>query len=307
MRRSPVIRLSAFSGHLTHCIKHSLRLAASITFSVGLVAHAEAIEISLQLTESPSIKNKAQGLTEPSGLSMGANGDLWTVSDDTAKLFRLNAGGAIIDSLDVTGAGFEGVAYDAKNSRLIAVKEESNELFIINPGNKQLIERRKLSAVEGFSQAAPYFSQGGANKGLEGIAWNPVDGSFYVIKEGEPGVLIHLSSDLNRVIKTVKLSETGVSDDDTALDDIDYSGLTVIPEHNLLAIVSDKAARVFFYDLQSGQVKGSAELMRPAKAPGKFKAVRKAEGVAYDSKSGTLYVVSDKDAALYAYKLIMQE
>ncbi|WLQ12358.1 SdiA-regulated domain-containing protein [Hahella aquimaris] len=265
------------------------------------------MEISLQFTEVHSVKNKALGLTEPSGLTFDANGGLWTVSDDTARLFLLDRQGNTLKSLDAPVSGFEGVTYDAQHDRLIAVKEESNEFFIIDLSAGEPVAQRRLSDLDGFAQTAVHFVQTKENKGLEGVAWNPADATLYAIKEGEPGVLLHLSGDLNKVISSVKLTETGVSDDDTALEDIDYSGLAVIPERNLLAIVSDKAARIYFYDLTSGRIKGSAALTKPGKKPGKFKSVRKAEGVAYDPANQSLYVISDKDAELYVYKVVIRE
>ncbi|WP_164887196.1 SdiA-regulated domain-containing protein [Hahella sp. KA22] len=265
------------------------------------------MEISLQFTELHSVKNKAQGLTEPSGLTLDANGGLWTVSDDTAKLFLLDRQGRTLKSIDAPASGFEGVAYDAKHHRLIAVKEESNEFFVFDLASGKPVAQRRLSDFEYFAQSATFFAQTKKNKGLEGVVWNSADASIYALKEGDPGVLLHLSGDLSKVLNSVKLAETGVSDDDTTLDDIDYSGLTVIPEHNLLAIVSDKAARIYFYDLTSGRVKSSAALTKPGKQPGKFKPVRKAEGVAYDPASQSLYVISDKDAELYVYKVVISE
>ncbi|MDG9669027.1 SdiA-regulated domain-containing protein [Hahella sp. CR1] len=307
MRRYSLSCSHIFARPFRHFMARKPGLTLLLAASIHLSAQAEPIEISLQFTELHSVKNKAQGLTEPSGLTLDANGGLWTVSDDTAKLFLLDHQGQVLKSIEAPASGFEGVAYDPEHRRLIAVKEESNAFFIFDLASGEPVAQRRLSDFEDFAQSATFFAQTKENKGLEGIAWNPADASIYAIKEGDPGVLLHLSGDLSKVISSVKLVETGVSDDDIALDDIDYSGLTVIPEHNLLAIVSDKAARIYFYDLTSGRVKSSAALTKPGKKPGKLKPVRKAEGVAYDPASQSLYVISDKDAELYVYKVVISE
>ena len=73
------------------------------------------------------------------------------------------------------------------------------------------------------------------------------------------------------------------------------------PRNDSLAwIVSDQGRCLFHYDWEQDEVLQRLDLEID---DGKRRLVRKAEGVAVDPERGHVYVVSDRDARLYVFKL----
>ena len=149
---------------------------------------------------------------------------------------------------------------------------------------------------------AQHFAGGGANKGLEGITFNPDTGTVFVLKEGEPGLLIEISGDLDSIVGAKVLdAANGFMDDDVDGAEIDFSGIQYDQTRSLFWIVSDKAKRLFLYDWGQNQVIQSAAL--GFEKDGEFQEIEKAEGVAVDPQSSRLYVVSDEEARLYVFDI----
>ena len=90
--------------------------------------------LTLTFAKRIDIKDKSAGLTEPSGLALSHDRKgLWTVSDDTATIFKLTLDGAILPdaSFDVPDTGLEGITIDPDGRHLFAVREESNEIITL--------------------------------------------------------------------------------------------------------------------------------------------------------------------------------
>jgi len=260
-------------------------------------------EIRLVYLDRFNIESKSDGLSEPSGLTLSLRGNsLWTVSDNTKKVFKLNLEGELQDnkSFKISDNGLEGIVIDPTGEFLYMVKEEKNEIIKLNINTQEVVDRKSLSELIDYSSVAQYFEDSPKNKGLEGICWNVDTGSIFIIKEGVPGLLIEVSSNLERIQNHVILDKlNGFIDNDTEGDKLDYSGICYDQIRKLFWIVSDKGQRLFLYSWEQNLVIQSMALSYERN--GKIREIKKAEGVVIDLRSSRLYVVSDKEARLYIF------
>ena len=156
--------------------------------------------------------------------------------------------------------------------------------------------------MEGYDAIAQYFSGEQTNKGLEGITWNHATGSIFVMKEGNPGLLIEVTADLKQIKRYHLLNEeNGFCDPKVAADDLDFSGLCYDQSRDCFWVISDKGQRWFLYDWNRNQVIQSAKLEYERK--GKERTIEKAEGVAIAPDTQRLYIVSDEEIRLYVFEI----
>ncbi len=202
---------------------------------------------------------------EPSGLSLGAGrASLWTVSDQTGRVYQLDLGGKVLQKLPYVGTDLEGVAFDSIRQCLWVVEEEKRELVKLSLAGREL-ERHRLLA-------------GSDNSGLEGIC---VDsrGGLFALKEKNPGLFLRLNPDLTLAEKRpVNFAP-------------DFSGICADTARNCFWIVSDQGRELFLWSPEKGVLKSLA-LGFP-----------KAEGVAVDFWRKRVYIVSDSEEKLFVYKL----
>lgn len=261
------------------------------------------LSISLTYLERFKIKDKSLGLEEPSGLELSRDKTaLWTVSDDTKKLFKLNLRGEIDkdESFKISDKGLEGIVLDPPGKFFLAVREEGNMIVKIDAEKRKIIERQPLAEVSGFDAIQGDFDGGGGNKGLEGIAWNRKTGTIFVMKEGQPGLLVELPTSLDEIRSLRSLNaDNGFLDDDVSGKALDFSDICYDEQRDLFWIVSDQAQRLFAYDWEQDRVVQSFRLSYGHK--GEFRQIEKAEGVAIDPEAQRLFVVSDEEARLYVF------
>lgn len=260
---------------------------------------------SLTYLDRFNIKNEKEGLSEPSGLALshGKNA-LWTISDDTKKIFKLSLDGDLKkdDSFEIPDKDLEGIALDPTGAYLLTVKEEGNEIIEIQIDTHAMVDRRRLADMMDYDTVERYFSGSGANKGLEGITWNNETGTIFVVKERDPGLLVELSSNLKAIRSHQLLNEeNGFRDNDVGADKLDFSGLCYDQHSNHFWIISDKAKRLFLYDWKANKVIQSAKLAYGKN--GEYREIEKAEGVAIDPDANRLYVVSDEEVRLYVFDI----
>ena len=259
------------------------------------------MSFSLTYLDRHNIKDKDEGLTEPSGLALAHGHDgFWTVSDDTKKVFKLDLKGRVEsnESFEIPVKGLEGITLDATGEFLLTVKEESNEIIRLEIARRAIADRRRLADMAGYDAIAPFFAGDEENKGLEGITCNAHTSTVFVMKEGRPGVLVEVSRNL-RTIKNHRVlnEDNGFRDTNLSGDKIDFSGISYDVTRRAFWIVSDKARRVYLYDWEANRVIHSSPLGYGK--DGDYAEVEKAEGVAVDPQANRLYVVSDKEARLY--------
>ena len=260
---------------------------------------------SLTYLDRFNIENKEEGLSEPSGLAL-SNGKkaLWTISDDTKKIFKLSRDGDLKkdDSFEIPDKGLEGIAVVPTGAYLLTIKEETNEIIQIQVDRQEVVDRKRLANMAGYDAVASYFTGGGANKGLEGITWNHKTGTIFVMKEGCPGLLIEVSSDLKTIRSHHVLNEeNGFRDIEVGADELDFSDLCYDLRRDRFWIISDKAKRLFLYDWNGNKVIQSSKLGYGKN--GKYREIKKAEGVVIDPDANRLYVVSDEEVRLYVFDI----
>lgn len=282
-----------------------LLLLASIISAAMSVSYFIDDSIDLVYVDRFDISNEAEGLNEPSGLMLSHERNaLWTVSDKTKKIFKMNLVGELQkdDSFEIPDTGLEGIALDPDGKFLLMVYEEENEIIKLNIDTQEVIDRKPISEMAGFGVIAEYFIDSPPNKGLEGITWNTDTGSIFVLKESVPGLLIEVSTDL-QTIRNYKLlnEDNGFRDNDVSGDKHDYSGICYDRKRNQFWIVSDKAKRLYLYDWNRNEAIRSAALAYHKK--GKLREIDKAEGVTIDPDANRLYVVSDKEVRLYVFDI----
>lgn len=206
-------------------------------------------------------------LPEPSDLCFGpGNQILYTVSDNTAQVYKITIQGKILQTLPYVGNDLEGVCY-VNDQYLFVAEERYRKIIRLDlQGNK-------------LSEASIPVEINDANSGLEGISYNPVNKCFYILNEVNPGLLIVTDENFN-VLKKQTLTFAG-----------DYSGICVDAQNQELWILSDVSATVNRCTLEG-------QLIEKFKVP-----INNPEGIALDTENHLLYIVSDQEATLYKFQL----
>jgi len=206
-------------------------------------------------------------IPEPSGLTFQADENvLWTLSDNTGKIYKLETDGTLLQTFDVGGEDLEGIVFD----------ETDGTLWVVEEGNRKLIH---LSPNGDFLEEYQIPLAGPSNNGLEGICFDAAH-RIHLLNEKNPGLMIDLDADLN-ITNQINLNFAA-----------DYSGICFDKESGNFWIVSDESRKIFVWNEETESVEKEFELSFP-----------KAEGVAFDEKNNILYLVSDSENKLYVFRL----
>ncbi len=206
-------------------------------------------------------------ISEPSGLTISPDGQrLWTVSDNTNRVYELTPAGDIVRTLPFSGFDLEGIAYDGRDGGSLRVVEE-NDMEIVQINLAGYVIERHLIDFEGH---------GGS--GLEGICLSGPENELYVVYEKTPPQLLHLDNNYD-------VSESWTPD---ICDD--FSGLAPGPAAGQFWIVSDESQEISLFDTTDG-------LISSYPLP-----YRKAEGIAV-GPAGLIYIVREDTGQLYTYRL----
>ena len=153
---------------------------------------------------------------EPSGLAISNNGlVLYTVSDHTAKVYKLSLTGSVLQTFSYEGEDLEGVS-TYTNNKLLLAEERSKEIVEFDMITNAVIKHRIN------------YQNNSENSGIEGISFNQNDQTIFILNEKDPGKLIRLRNDFS-IIAEYDLSFAS-----------DYSGIFHDVDSNLLWIVSDQ-------------------------------------------------------------------
>jgi len=200
---------------------------------------------------------------EPSGLAInGAGNVLYTVSDHTAKIYKLSTTGTIIQEFNYVGDDLEGIS-TYKDNKLLVVEERSKEIVEYNITTSATIKH------------VINYENNDSNSGLEGISYNTIDQTIFILNEKNPGKLIRLNSNFT-VEEEFELNFAS-----------DYSGIFYENSSNSLWIVSDQNKTINNCTL-------SGELITRYSI-----GVTQAEGIAIANDK--IYVVSDALEKLYVF------
>ncbi len=219
------------------------------------------VEPRLELISTANIQ-----VDEPSGLCFSIdNKSLWTVSDRTRKVYKVDFNGNVLETLAYTGNDLEGIAVDPGDSTIWVAEENLSQIVQLDTLGNEL-QRIDVTGAAG-------------NSGLEGITINTANGHFFLLKEKNPGVLIELDHEFNLLTyKRITFA-------------FDFSGIYYESQNQHLWIVSDQNEKVYKCDLT-----GSVLTEYPID-------VDKAEGIAVDFDNARVYVVSDSYEKLYLFSI----
>ncbi len=200
---------------------------------------------------------------EPSGLAVNSSGNaLYTVSDNSAQVYKLSTTGNILKTYSYKGSDLEGVSTFTENKLLLA-EEKTKELIDFN------------ILTEQFSKHPIIYKNNDSNSGIEGVTYDANSNTIFILNEKNPGLLLRLRSDFS-VITEYKLDFAN-----------DYSGLFYERSSNSLWIVSDESKTINKCTL-TGKVLESYSIN-----------ITQIEGIAIANNK--IYVVSDAEAKLYIF------
>lgn len=263
-------------------------------------------EPDLEFLSAVPIGDTKAGFREPSGLTLHPpTGELWSVSDDSRRFFRIGSdGGVELVPEAVQGMkDMEGVTFLA-SGRMAAVQEAGNEFLILDPVTGETHHRQQLSDMDGYSSVKRLLDKGKTKgRGIEGLAADDRSGTLFAVREAEPRLLLEVSGDLQRVVDVKELTpDMGFDVDGVREKELDVSGLCHDPRRARLWISSDTGQCVFLYDPVA-----ATAICLPLKyeRDGKRKPVKNAEGVALNAAGTRLHIVTDdgKQSLLLTYGL----
>ncbi len=246
------------------------KIVAFVFVSLFVITSCKVEDSVSEPEPGPSIFNKIAeyqtDVSEPSGLTIDKSGKfLWTVSDNTNRVYKIDLQGKILKELNYEGDDLEGVTFDASTNTLWIAEERLREVVNIDTNGNELSRHKVLNF------------EGDGNSGLEGICFEENSAAISVLNEKNPELYAKLDSNFSATnIKQI-----------SAVDDL--SGIFPY-ENNSFLIVSDESKKLIIWHPQNGVIAGY-DLDYP-----------KAEGVAYDFQKNLLYIVSDKTGKLYVYK-----
>lgn len=223
-------------------------------------------------------------LTEPSGLAVSPDGSgFWIVSDETRKLFRLEANGDLraATGRDDRMRDLEGITLDARQGRLLAVSERNASIILIATDPPHRVRVIEVAALPGPTGLGALLED--RQNGLEGIAVHPKTGAVFVLKEDAPRLLIEIAPSLDRVVSVRRLGEVLPAGEDV-------SGLAIDPDRDGFWIVSDTGKSVYFLPNDGGPVRHSALTWRKGD---KLRRLNNPEGIALSPDGRSLFVVTD--------------
>lgn len=279
--------------------------AASAAGFIGLLpgmAASQSLDApELRLVDSRKIADRSRGFSEPSGLALAFDGvGYWSVSDDTAAIFRLTPEGRLLpdQSIPLRMKGLEAVVEDPARNRLLAVREDTAEIVAVGLGDGHFT-LHPLERMVGFDGISPLFGAVRSNNGLEGISLDTATGEVVVLKENGPRLMIRISADLSTILGAVELTDArGFACEGTDDATLDVSDLTWDAARNAFWILSDEGACVFLFEPATGL---ATSVSLPGSADHPHRHPKNPEGIALDLDGNQLRIVTDdgKDSRLF--------
>ena len=302
MRRRSLLTLALSAGSAFGASLFAAQAGSASELSGG---SARTGRFRLELIQRQRISDRDLGLSEPSGLTLNADGTaLYSVSDETRAIFRMDLNGRVStsESFPVRATGLEGIALSIDGRRLLVVQEETNAVISIDLVSRRELKQTPLASMANYAGIAEHFPPRPDNNGLEGITVNTRDQHVFVVKEERPGLLIELDPDCSTILSSRLLTAAnGFSHPRVGPRKLDFSGLSYDSRRDTIWVASDKGQCLFHYDWKRDQVLQRLDL--EFNDGDKARRVRKAEGVAVDPERGRVYVVCDRDAELYVFRL----
>ena len=246
------------------------------------------------------------GFREPSALAADpGTGEFWSLSDDGPRLFKLDARGATtIEPIAFDGLNDpEGIAFDSGSGRLLALSEADATIFVVSLEAPETMTHHAILDMVNVDLLLSALDGKPDRLSPEGIAFDPAEGSIYVVNERRPRVLIKIAPDLRTILSVEALTaEQGYRSGATSDHHLDVSGLAHDPFRRALWIASDTGECIFFKKFPNDT---AVRVDLVWKEDGETRQVQNAEGVALDALGDQLFVVSDdgKNSRLFVYEI----
>lgn len=244
--------------------KLKIILLAKLIIAFAFFSSCNTDEVEVNNNQLELLASYKINVKEPSGLAINNDGTiLYTVSDNINKVYKLSTTGNILQTFNYIGNDLEGVSV-ISDTKLLLAEERTKEIVEYNLSTGKSI-KHKIN-----------YENNDSNGGIEGVAFNSIDNTIFILNEKKPSLLIRLRADFSIISKN-ELNFAG-----------DYSGIFHEDSSNNLWIVSDQNKTLNRCTL-------TGELIKSYPIN-----VTKAEGVVVTNNK--IYVVSDSDAKLYIYK-----
>lgn len=214
------------------------------------------------------IKSIQLSISETSGLT-SKNNSLFTVGDESKKVFELSFEGELLKTYPIGVSGFEGITFDDDKNLFYLVNEDKRKLYEFS------LEAGVLNSIKIKGK-----QKNGSNKGLEGVCYQSEEKRLYLVNEAGPKQLLKISSKNKKVTKTYDLKFGD-----------DISGICYDKKRNVFWVLSDESKAVYKTSL-------SGKLLKKYSIP-----VTKPEGITLNSECDKLYVVSDATSELFVFEL----
>ncbi len=203
---------------------------------------------------------------EPSGLAYDrSTNTLWTVSDETSKVYNVDLKGKILTKFSVNGKDLEGIAI-VEDSIIVTILERSREVVLYKKNGTE-IKRFQLNL------------KGKKNEGFEGITYNSKNKHLFIVNEKNPCLLIE--TDLNG--KIISKKEITFAED--------LSGLEYDSSKDELWMISDESKAIY-------KCKTDGSLISQYRID-----IKQIEGIAFDFTNSKLFLVSDPLQQLYVFDI----
>jgi uncharacterized protein YjiK len=202
-------------------------------------------------------------MDEPSDLVI-VDGDLYAVSDQHSKIYRVKPSGDADEHLNVQGSDLEAIGFDGERGAFLIADESKAKIWRLDDDGERLESIELDNADDG-------------NSGIEGIVIGG-EGHLYAVKEKDPARVYELDGD-GALLASEKIEFAN-----------DLSAITYNPDDDHLYVLSDEDHTLYRLDKHWN---ANRAWKLPLEHP---------EGVAFDGK--TIYIVTDNDHRIYTFELI---
>ncbi len=234
-------------------------IISCISIILFISCREEVATNQLNLLESYDID-----VPEPSGLAINnAETVLYTVSDETNKMYKLTTTGVLLQTFDFEGNDLEGICNYTDGKLLLAEERTKNIIELTLTTGNYITHTMMYDNEEG-------------NAGIEGVTYNPITQNSYFLNEKKPGKLFKINRDFN-ITDSYDLEFAS-----------DYSGIFYEKNKDILWIVSDESQSINKCTTE-GLLIASYTIN-----------VQKPEGIAITNDK--IYVVSDSQEKLYVFQ-----
>lgn len=198
----------------------------------------------------PFVKNNLSGITfNPD------TGTLWTVINNPQQLLELDTEFKLLRSIELVNfTDTEAVAY-AGNNRLVIADERDQSVVLAE------IPDTETTSIDKFKEnRLTLDTNGGGNKGFEGIAVDPYESVIYVVREQAPMTLLTITGLLSDDEGLTIANSSVIDASNLHLEDLsglhydNMSGnlLFLSHESKALAEISRDGSRISYLDLVEG-------------------------------------------------------